>query len=648
MFTKSISPFMNTVALSRKRTAKGALPNRLKICCNKKSLDELTINLSENARQGLYSPIIGRNNEMAQLNQVLLKRMKKNAILVGDAGVGKTALVEELSRRIVEDKDIHHEIQDYEVVQLDLSGVLAGTSSRGELEERVKNVLTQIENDESKDKRYILFIDEIHSLIQSSNQSQGRSEIKGEINISDLLKESLARGKIQCIGATTRDEYVKYFQNDPAFDRRFQYVEVPEPSKQTTLDMMKSIKKVYEDFHKCTITDTALECSVNLAEKYIPYRNFPDKSIDLIDEACSKVVMKSYINKKNKPSNVDENNDNMEVETDEEIFKQIRESRVVDDKLILEIISSINDIDMNEIVETTATKLNNLEETLSMNIIGQDKVVTRVMNTLRRYTCGLHSTKRPVCSMLFLGPTGVGKTEISKLISNHYYGRSNKMIRLDMSEYMDEFSVSSLIGAPPGYLGYSEGGKLTNAIKRNPCSLVLFDEIEKAHPVVLNLLLQILEDGILTDGQNKTYSFRNAMIIMTSNAGHGFKDNNNALGFVNELPDDETILKDKLNELTNYFRPEFVNRIDDIVLFNPLDTEAIQHIIDLTIEKALTRVDDSIHITITDKVKDEILKNVLNEIEYGARPVNRLVENLVMDRICDCILRCPDIKEITI
>mgnify|MGYP001305195230 CR=1 FL=1 len=645
MYTKSISPFTNTntISLSRTRTTKHTLPNRLKICCSKKSLDELTINLSENARQGLYSPIIGRANEMAQLNQVLLKRMKKNAILVGDAGVGKTAIVEELSRRIVEDKDIHHEIQDYEVVQLDLSGVLAGTSSRGELEERVKNVLTQIENDEEKDKRYILFIDEIHSLIQSSG-TQGRSEIKGEINISDLLKESLARGKIQCIGATTRDEYVKYFQNDPAFDRRFQYVEIPEPSKQTTLDMMKSIKKVYEDFHKCTITDTALEFSVNLAEKYIPYRNFPDKSIDLIDEACSKVVMNSF---KNKPSNnVDE--DMTETEDTDAIFKKIRESRVVDEKIILEIISSMNDIDMNEIVETTSAKLNNLEDTLSTNIIGQDKVVTRVMNTLRRYTCGLHSTKRPVCSMLFLGPTGVGKTEISKLISNHYYGRSNKMIRLDMSEYMDEFSVSSLIGAPPGYLGYSEGGKLTNAIKRNPCSLVLFDEIEKAHPVVLNLLLQILEDGILTDGQNKTYSFRNAMIIMTSNAGYGFKDNNNSLGFVNELPDDETILKDKLSELTNYFRPEFVNRIDDIVLFNPLDVEAIRHIIDLTIKKALTRVDDSIHITITDKVTDEILKNVLNEIEYGARPVNRLVENLVMDRICDCILRCPDIKEIII
>ena len=609
----------------------------------------MTINLSENARQGLYSPIIGRTNEMNKLNQVLLKRIKKNAILVGDAGVGKTAIVEELSRRIVEDKDIHHEIQDYEVVQLDLSSVLAGTSSRGDLEERVKNVLTQIENDDDRETRYVLFIDEIHSLIQSSG-AQGRSEIKGEINISDLLKESLARGKIQCIGATTRDEYVKYFQNDPAFDRRFQYVEVPEPSKQTTLDMMKSIKKVYEDFHKCTITDTALECSVNLAEKYIPYRNFPDKSIDLIDEACSKVVMKSYMNRKNKLNTIDDNVDvdNMEVETDEEIFKQIRESRVVDEKLILEIISSMNDIDMNEMIDTTSTKLNNLEDTLSTNIIGQDKVVTRVMNTLRRYTCGLHSTKRPVCSMLFLGPTGVGKTEISKLISNHYYGRSNKMIRLDMSEYMDEFSVSSLIGAPPGYLGYSEGGKLTNAIKRNPCSLVLFDEIEKAHPVVLNLLLQILEDGILTDGQNKTYSFRNAMIVMTSNAGYGFKDNNNTLGFVNESPDDETILKDKMNELTNYFRPEFVNRIDDIVLFNPLDIEAIRHIVDLTIENALTRVDDSIYITITDKVKDEILKNVLNEIEYGARPVNRLVENLVMDRICDCILRCPDIKEITI
>ena len=601
----------------------------LTVTAKKKTFEDFTIDMNENAKSGMYPPIIGRSVEIAKLDQVLLKRTKKNAILVGDAGVGKTAIVEELSRRIIEDETINWEIQDYKVIQLDVSSVVAGTSARGDLEERVKTVLKEIdnENEENKDKKYILFIDEIHTLI-SSKESVG-SEVKGEINVSDLLKESLARGRIQCIGATTREEYVKYFQNDPAFDRRFQYIEVDEPSTKTTLDMMRSIKGVYEDHHNCKIEDGAVELSVHLAEKYIPYRNFPDKAIDLIDEACSKVVLESFT--KGERTN----------------------NRVVRERDIVEIVSSMNEIDFDEIIESTSIKLKRLEDVLRHNIISQDEVIDKVMHTLKRYSCGLHSTKRPVCSMLFLGPTGVGKTEITKLVSSNFYGKSNKLIRFDMSEYMDEMSVSSLIGSPPGYVGYQEGGKLTNAIKRNPCCVVLFDEIEKAHPVVLNLLLQILEDGLLSDGQKRTYSFRNAMIVMTSNAGSSSNANQPLLGFAdtwNQFSHESIKQRhsDQLKELTNFFRPEFVNRIDEIVFFKSLDQKGMAAIVDLAIDKALSRVDDSITITITNKTRNLIVAKALMEKEYGARPVNRLVEYLVVDRICDCLLRCPDTTQIII
>lgn len=587
----------------------------------KKTFEDFTIDMNENAKSGMYPPITGRSLEIAKLDQVLLKRTKKNAILVGDAGVGKTAIVEELSRRIIEDKNVNWELQDYQVIQLDVSSVVAGTSARGDLEERVKTVLKEIDN-ENEDRKYILFIDEIHTLISKSDSPN--SDVKGEINISDLLKESLARGRIQCIGATTREEYVKYFQCDPAFDRRFQYIEVVEPSTKTTLDMMRTIKSVYEDHHNCRIEDDAVDVSVYLAEKYIPYRNFPDKAIDLIDEACSKVVLDS--------------------------FRKGEKDRVVRERDIVEIVSTMNDIDIDEITDSTSIKLNRLEGVLRHNIIEQDEVIDKVMHTLKRYSCGLHSTKRPVCSMLFLGPTGVGKTEITKLISSNFYGKSNKLIRFDMSEYMDEMSMSSLIGSPPGYVGYEEGGKLTNAIKRNPCCVVLFDEIEKAHPVVLNLLLQILEDGLLSDGQKRTYSFRNAMVIMTSNAGCSSNPHQPLMGFKDSTTEEDIHQQrsDQLKDLTNYFRPEFVNRIDEIIFFNSLDQKGMASIVDLAIDKALSRVDDGITITITNKTRNRIITSALLEKEYGARPVNRLVEYLIVDRICDCLLRCPEITQIII
>ena len=422
-----------------------------------------------------------------------------------------------------------------------------------------------------------------------------------------MLKPALARGKIQCIGATTRDEYIKYFQNDAAFDRRFQYIEIHEPSVDTSLEMVRAIKNVYEDYHKCSITDSALKLSVSLAHTYMPYRNFPDKAIDLIDEACSKVVLSS--------------------------FQEKNDIRIVDENDIIEIVANMNDIDIDEIQANIGMKLKRLYRELHDNIIGQDIAVQTIMKTMKRYTCGLYGSKRPICSMMFLGPTGVGKTEITKLVSQEFFGKSNKLLRFDMSEYMEEMSISTLIGSPPGYVGYKEGGKLTNAIKRNPCSVVLFDEIENAHPSVLNLLLQILEDGILTDNNKRTYSFRNAIIIMTSNAGHA--SNKNEFGFLNDVSDQQK----KTSELTYYFKPEFINRIDEIVYFNPLNSDSLIEIIDISIEKALSRLDDDIDVLVTNKTKEDIFNKASMESEYGARPVNRLVEYLIVDRVCDMLLR---------
>lgn len=569
---------------------------------NSNLLETHTIDLNSNAKNGMYKPIIGRSKEIDKLFQVLLKRTKKNALLVGDAGVGKTAIVEELSRRIVEDEEVNWELQDCTVLQLDVTGMIAGTSTRGDLEKKVTGVLSELVND--NESNYILFIDEIHCLISSKNNSPGNAA--GEINIADMLKPALARGKIQCIGATTRDEYVKYFQNDAAFDRRFQYIEIDEPSVETSLRMVTAIKKVYEEYHKCTITDSALKSSVELADKYMPYRKFPDKAIDLIDEACSTVVLKS--------------------------FRTESDVRVVDDDDIIDVVSKMNNIEIEDIREDTYTKLTRLEKNLRDNIIGQDGAVNAIMKTIKRYTCGLYGTKRPICSMMFLGPTGVGKTEISKLMSEDFFGKTSKLLRFDMSEYMDEMSISSLIGSPPGYVGYNEGGKLTNAIKRNPCSVVLFDEVEKAHPDVLNLLLQILEDGILTDNNKRTYSFRNSIIIMTSNVGSSSYINQRSFGFISES-------KSISPDLTDYFKPEFINRIDDIVFFNPLNASSMMKIIEVSVEKALSRLEKDIDVFVTNRTKEEIYEKALSDSHYGARPVNRLVEYLVVDRVCDILLR---------
>jgi ATP-dependent Clp protease ATP-binding subunit ClpC len=571
-------------------------------------LKKYTVNLTKVAKENhSFHPIIGRSKEMESMYNVLLKRTKRNPLLVGDAGVGKTALVEELARCIATDTTINHQLSESEILQLDVAGLMAGTKVRGEIEERVSKLIQILTNTENE-KNLILFIDEIHILIKSNSKKLADDPANTEIGIAEMLKPVLARGNIQCIGSTTRNEYIKYFKNDSAFDRRFQYIEINEPDIESTLQMLDVIKTVYEDFHKCKITKDALHLAVSLSDQYIPYRNFPDKAIDLIDEACSRVVLSSF--KHNIP-------------------------RIVDKIDVQKIIELITDLDVNFIAQTENQKILNIKSKLESKIIGQSHAINEVIKTLMRHSCGMYRKNRPICSMLFAGPTGVGKTELTKLVADGYYGSNTKLLRFDMSEYMEGFSISTLIGSPPGYQGFDEGGKLTKAIKETPCAVVLFDELEKAHSDVLNLLLQILEDGILTDSYGNTYSFRNAIIIMTTNVTT--QSDVNTLGF-----ETNTMKTKNTDILKTVFRPELLNRIDTIVEFNSLYTNDLQQICEICLNDALTRVPDYIQVHVSDSTKDELLKMASVQTEYGARPVKRLIEELVMNPLSDILLRGVD------
>lgn len=572
-------------------------------------LEKFTTNITALAKENAFHPIIGRSTEMSLVHNVLLKRTKRNPLLVGDAGVGKTAIVEELARSIATDKDVHQDLVDSDILQLDIASLMAGTKMRGEMEERVSQLLAIITS-EDNERNIILFIDEIHTLVKS-NDGGSSSSTESEISICDMMKPLLARGEIQCIGATTREEYVKYFKKDPAFDRRFQYIEVSEPNAKTTMEMVYAIKPVYEEFHQCYITNEAISLSVALSQQYVPYRNFPDKAIDLIDEACSRVVLSHY--RTNAPKVVD----------------------VVD---IQHVVGMMTDLDISHISISDRDKINLLKRDLQSKIIGQPEAIETVIKTLSRYSCGLYKQSRPICSMLFVGPTGVGKTELTKLLTKGYYGNDQKLIRFDMSEYMEDFSVSTLIGSPPGYEGYSEGGKLTTAIKENPCAVVLFDEIEKAHPEVLNLLLQVLEDGLLTDSFGRHYSFRNAMIVMTSNVA-GSTDNR-SLGFVTDT--DARVAVDRKAALTAAFRPEFLNRIDEIVHFHMLDESHLRAICEVCLHEALQRVPSDVRVHVTEETKKAIVETASFQTEYGARPIKRLIEEVVIDKLSDFLLRRTD------
>lgn len=567
-------------------------------------IENFTVNLNERAKENKIDPIFGREKELKKIASVLLKRTKNNPLLLGLPGVGKTAIAEALASSIV-NETCHHDLFEKQVLLLDTVGLVSNTKERGSLEERLTEFVKELQERDD----IILMIDEIHVLLKS----QSASESNNSLNIANILKPSLARGKIHCIGATTFDEYSKYFYNDKAFERRFQPIYINEPSQIETLEILKTLKVKYEEYHSCVITDDALESCVNLSYRFLSYRNFPDKAIDLMDEACSKLNIDC--SKKLRTDNIITRFDIEDV-----IRQQINVPlRLEEDKNIMM-----------------------LDICLKNKIVGQDNAIDTIIKTIKRQMCGFNNKNRPIASMMFLGPTGTGKTETVNLLADYYFGsRENNIIRFDMSEYSEPFTVSMLLGSPPGFVGYEEGGRLTNAIKRNPYSIVLFDEIEKAHYKVFDSLLQILEDGLLTDGKGNHYSFKNSLIIFTSNIGFTHK-RKEALGF--KTMSDTNIectynLSDIHDELKYTFRPEFLNRIDCILPFEYLTEESIIKIANDMIHDFIETVHKTkgLHVVITNETKIKVYEQGMNP-DYGARPLRHAITKNIIDPVCERLL----------
>jgi ATP-dependent Clp protease ATP-binding subunit ClpC len=563
---------------------------------SKNILKNYTINLNKKAKQNKIDPVIGRDQEILQLISILLKRTKNNPLLIGEAGVGKTAIAEELARKIVL-KEVHDDLLDKEILTLDTTGLLAGTRERGAFEEKTTELFKELD----KQENIILFIDEIHTVVSKPAVNDKQSDT-GHMNLSNLLKPALARGKYSCIGSTTLDEYNKYFINDKAFERRFRPVYVNEPSYVQTLDILKSIKYIYESYHECIINDNIIEHCVLLASRYIHYRNFPDKAIDLLDETCSKVKLE-YLQNRRKDT----------VLTNSDFENVIRQCFNVN----------------FDIVEEN-TQLEKLKTDFDNSIIGHDDVKNKIINTLKRYKCGFHPNNRPIATYMFIGSTGIGKTEMANVLGRSYFGNKDNIIRLDMSEYMEPNSISKLIGSPPGYVGFSEGGYLTNAIKENPHTVVLLDEIEKAHYKVFDIFLQIFEYGELTDSFGKTFSFKNSIIIMTSNIGndkhpfHGF-DTNHDVSYETNLH--------RIDALKQVFKPEFLNRIDEIVLFNSLTPSQLRIIADNMLQSEILRIknDLDINLIVSKKTKQQIYDSI--SYDDGARNIRISIQKYITDNL---------------
>ena len=544
-------------------------------------VERFTTDMTALADRGVYRPIQGRDVEMDDLTGVLLKRSKRNALLLGEAGVGKTAIVEEFARRVwCRDDSLKGEFDDTTVLMLDVCALIAGSSSRGALEERMGALLKELTR---SDGGVVLFIDEIHTIVDASGPSQAK-QTKGmqTESVIDMLKPPMARGQIQVIGATTRAEYVRFFRDDATFNRRFRCVDVPEPDVDRTLEIMRDTRVGYEDFHKCRITDDALEKSVLWAERYVTYRSFPDKSLDLIDEACSRVVLEAHAD----PARV----------------------RTVDVDDVAGVVSFVTGMDETSLVRPDARKVRDLDRALRARVVGQPYAVDRVTAAMTRRICGISDPDRPLCSMLFVGPPGVGKSEAAKVMSECFFGGGVAPIRLDMSEYMERSAVASLIGSPPGYVGYGDGGALTNAIRRRPCCVVVLDEVEKAHPEVLNLLLQILGDGRIADNLGRPCYFRNAVVVMTSNAS------------------------------AEVFPPELRNRIDEVVRFDPIERAALYVIVNREVGLAMRRVDAST-VVVTSRTRRRIHELACAHPDKGAREVRRLVDRHVCDAVSEARLR---------
>ena len=618
-------------------------------------LDQFGVDLTQKAKNGELDPVIGRQKEIERIVQILSRRTKNNPVLIGEPGVGKSAIAEGLAQRIV-DGNIPELLRNKRVVALDLAGMIAGAKYRGEFEERLKDALAELKNAGD----VILFIDEIHTIV-------GAGAAEGSMDAANILKPMLARGELQVIGATTIDEYRKNIEKDAALERRFAPVMVGEPTKEESLEILKGLRDRYEAHHKVSITDEALKAAVELSSRYIMDRFLPDKAIDLIDEAASKVRISMFtappdmreleeklanLAKEKEAAIAHEDYEQAGKLRDEEVSikKQMEDMKgewkneitekkgVVGEEEIADIVSDWTGVPVRKLTEDESERLLHLEEKLHERVIGQEEAVSSVSRAIRRARAGLKDPNRPVGSFIFLGPTGVGKTELTKALAAAMFGDENAMIRLDMSEYMEKHAVSKLIGSPPGYVGYDEGGQLTQAVRTKPYSVVLFDEIEKAHPDVFNILLQVLEDGRLTDSKGRTVDFKNTIIIMTSNVG-AQRFMNNKIGFdANNTKEYEDMKSSMMDALKESFRPEFLNRIDDIIVFTKLTDEDTRKIAGLMLKNVAKRLDErDIHLEWDDDVVTLMAKEGISDT-YGARPLRRMIQQKIEDALSEEIL----------
>ncbi len=648
---------MGEDASTGREDLQGARPGKARISTT--TLDNFSRDLTALAREGKLDPVIGREKEIQRVIQILSRRTKNNPCLIGEPGVGKTAVVEGLAQMIVLG-DVPETIAKKRVMTLDLSGMVAGSKYRGEFEERIKRVLAEV----MEDGEVLLFIDEIHTII-------GAGSAEGAIDASNILKPSLARGEIQLIGATTIDEYRKYIEKDSALERRFQPVTVEEPSEEETYEILKGLRKAYEDHHKVQITDDALKAAVKLSARYINDRFLPDKAIDLIDEASSKQRLTSFV----EPPQIKEIEQEIALlekqkeaaikaeayEKAGEIKKKQQKKRdriekirdkwqkdktsrklVVDENEIADVVSGWTKIPVKKLEEEESERLKKLESILHERVVGQEEAVTAVARAIRRGRVGLKDPKRPIGSFLFLGPTGVGKTELCKALAEAMFGTETALIRVDMSEYMEKHSVSKMIGSPPGYVGYDEGGQLSEKVRRNPYSVILFDEIEKAHPDVFNILLQVLDDGHITDAQGRKIDFKNTILIMTSNAGAENIISPKRLGFtsIDDEKENYRFMKDRvMEEVKKIFKPEFLNRIDEVMVFHPLNKENMKEIVSImlkTINKRTTQ-QMGIKIHVTEEGQEYLIEKGYDP-KYGARPLRRTIQNMIEDKLAEKIL----------
>ncbi len=627
------------------------------------TLDGLARDLTEIAREGTLDPVIGRGKEITRVIEVLARRTKNNPVLIGEPGVGKTAIAEGLALQIVSN-EVPEILRDKRVMTLDMGTVVAGTKYRGEFEDRMKKVMEEIR----QAGNIILFIDELHTLI-------GAGGAEGAIDASNILKPSLARGELQCIGATTLDEYRKYIEKDAALERRFQPIQVDEPTVEETVQIINGLRDRYEAHHRVKITDEAIDAAAKMSDRYISDRFLPDKAIDLIDEAGSKVRLRSYTTPPNlrdlekkleairheknaavqsqefekaasyrdKEQKMKEELESTKTEWKEKQGKTESEVTVND---IAEVVAMWTGIPVARIAETESAKLLNMEEELHKRVIGQKEAVTAISRAIRRARAGLKDPKRPIGSFIFLGPTGVGKTELARALAETMFGDEDSMIRIDMSEYMEKHATSRLVGSPPGYVGYDEGGQLTEKVRRKPYSVILLDEIEKAHPDVFNILLQVLEDGRLTDSKGRTVDFRNTVIIMTSNVGAQELKKNRYVGFnlQDGEQDYEDMKKKMLDELKKAFRPEFLNRIDEMIVFHSLEKNQLEEIVSLMAQELSSRLaEQDIELVLTHEAKMKIADEGFDP-EYGARPLRRALQKHVEDRLSEELLKGTDLS----